>query len=266
MSYFPILSKLKLTCSLILVLMTMPFFSYAQGKEDKLPESFFGEWVEDYAQCEFASILSIADSEGGLLVSGLDWYSTEVKVTNKDDVYTLTINGESEEGDFVTEINIKMGEEGTLIYSYPESDEIKLVKCNLEGDFGFEEAEMEAMEVVDEEFEVEEFNEVDTVSLENINIELLQGKWQSLEDEASYLVIEGDRMKNYYGGMEDELIIISDTCMNESDSENDLPKEKNRYISNPNMDMCWYIDFLDATNLSLIYMSRGNFHNYRRVE
>jgi hypothetical protein len=159
-----------------------------------------------------------------------------------------------------------MGEEGTLIYSYPESDEIKLVKCNLEGDFGFEEAEMEAMEVVDEEFEVEEFNEVDTVSLENINIELLQGKWQSLEDEASYLVIEGDRMKNYYGGMEDELIIISDTCMNESDSENDLPKEKNRYISNPNMDMCWYIDFLDATNLSLIYMSRGNFHNYRRVE
>ena len=270
MSYFPILSKLKLTCSLILVLMTMPFFSYAQGKEDKLPESFFGEWVEDYAQCEFASILSIADSEGGLLVSGLDWYSTEVKVTNKDDVYTLTINGESEEGDFVTEINIKMGEEGTLIYSYPESDEIKLVKCNLEGDFGFEEAEMEEMEVVDEEFEVEEFNEVDTVSLENINIELLQGKWQSLEDEASYLVIEGDRMKNYYGGMEDELdnemIMISDTCMNESDSANGLPEEKNRYLSNPNLDMCWYIEFVDTISLTLTHTATGNSLTYKRIE
>lgn len=42
-------------------------------------------------------------------------------------------------------------------------------------------------------------------------------------------------MKNYYGGMDDELdnemIMISDTCLNESDSENDLPEEKSKYLS-----------------------------------
>jgi hypothetical protein len=106
--------------------------------------------------------------------------------------------------------------------------------------------------------------------LESINLELLQGTWQSLEDEASFLVIEGDRMKNYYGGMDDELdneiIMISDTCMNESDSESDLPEEKDRYLSNPNLDMCWYIESVDATNLILIYTARGNTLTYRRVE
>ena len=103
-----------------------------------------------------------------------------------------------------------------------------------------------------------------------MNIELLQGKWQSLEDEASFMVIEGDRMKNYYGGMDEELdnemIMISETCMNEADSANGLAEEKNRYLSNPNLDMCWYIEFVDATNLSLIYMATGNTLTYRRVE
>jgi hypothetical protein len=84
------------------------------------------------------------------------------------------------------------------------------------------------------------------------------------------MVIEGDRMKNYYGGMDEELdnemIMISDTCMNESDSVNDLPEEKNRYLSNPNLDMCWYIEYVDSTSLSLIYMATGNTLTYRRVE
>ncbi|MFN5337248.1 MAG: hypothetical protein ACK5C2_08280 [Bacteroidota bacterium] len=54
--------------------------------------------------------------------------------------------------------------------------------------------------------------------------------------------------------------------MNESDSENGLTEEKNRYLSNPNLDMCWYIEFLDENNLTLIYMARGNTLNFRRIE
>jgi hypothetical protein len=238
-----------------------------------LPSDFYGYWVEDLAQCEVAPILSIVDSEEGLTVSSLDWSSNVVEVQNKGDFYTLLIKGSSEEGDFETEINVKMGEEGNLIYSFPGLEETNLVKCDLGDNVVFVEVEMEEMEgleLVEAELEVEEFDMVDTVSMENINIELLQGKWQSVEDESSYLIFEGDRMQIYTEGMEDEMedeaFMISDTCMNESDGSNDLPQEENRYLSNPNLDMCWYIEVLDANNLSLIYLSRGNQLTYKRVE
>jgi len=243
--------------------------------DSELPLYFYGEWVEDLAQCEVASILSIVASEEGLVVSGYEWSADEVKVENNGDFYTLLIKGSSADGDFETQINIRMGEDGTLFFAYPESDETQLVNCNLEGDgefvdVEFVEVEMDELELVDTVFAVEEFDMVQIDNLESINLELLQGTWQSLEDEASFLVIEGDRMKNYYGGMDDELdnevFIISDTCMNESDSESDLPEEKDRYLSNPNLDMCWYIESVDATNLILIYTAKGNTLTYRRVE
>jgi hypothetical protein len=243
--------------------------------DSELPLYFYGEWVEDLAQCEVASILSIVASEEGLVVSGYEWSADEVKVENNGDFYTLLIKGSSADGDFETQINIRMGEDGTLFYAYPESDETQLVNCNLEGDgefvdVEFVEVEMDELELVDTVLAVEEFGMVQIDDLESINLELLQGTWQSLEDEASFLVIEGDRMKNYYGGMDEELdnevFIISDTCMNESDSENDSPEEKDRYLSNPNLDMCWYIESVDATNLTLIYTARGNTLTYRRVE
>lgn len=243
--------------------------------DSELPLYFYGEWVEDLAQCEVAFILSIVASEEGLLVSGYEWSADEVKVENNGDFYTLLIKGSSADGDFETQINIRMGEDGTLFYAYPESDETQLVKCNLEGDgefvdVEFVEVEMDELELVDTVLAVEEFEMVQIDDIESINLELLQVTWQSLEDEASFLVIEGDRMKNYYGGMDEELdnevFIISDTCMNESDSENDLPEEKDRYLSNPNLDMCWYIESVDDTNLTLIYMARGNTLTYRRVE
>lgn len=250
---------------------TMVLDSY----DSELPLYFYGEWVEDLAQCEVASILSIVASEEGLVVSGYEWSADEVKVENNGDFYTLLIKGSSADGEFETQINIRMGEDGTLFYAYPESGETQLVNCNLEGDgefvdVEFVEVEMDELELVDTVLAVEEFEMVQIEGLESINLELLQGTWQSLEDEASFLVIEGDRMKNYYGGMDDELdnevFIISDTCMNESDSESDLPEEKDRYLSNPNLDMCWYIESVDATNLTLIYTARGNTLTYRRVE
>lgn len=255
--------------------------------DSELPLPFYGNWVEDLSDCGGVSLLSIDYSIDGVLVSGLDWYSREVKVENIGDVYTLFIKAESEDGEFQSEINIKMVEEGELIIINPESEDAKLVKCELlmQADFPEEELEVDSVqleeietveEVVDLEVlavtgvEVEELEMENNTDLEFIFIELLQGKWQSLEDEDSFMVIEGDRMKNYYGGMDEELdnepIILSDTCMNESDSENGLPEEKNRYLSNPNLDMCWYIESLDENNLTLIYMARGNKITYRRVE
>ncbi|MFM7628018.1 MAG: hypothetical protein ACKO44_00745 [Algoriphagus sp.] len=255
--------------------------------DPELPLPFYGNWVEDLSDCGGVSLLSIDYSVDGVLVSGLDWYSREVKVENMGDVYTLFIKAESEDGEFQSEINIKMGEEGELIIINPESEDAKLVKCELlmQADFPEEELEVESVqleeietveEVVDLEVlvetgvEVEELDMENTTDLEIFDIELLQGTWQSLEDEDSFMVIEGDRMKNYYGGMDEELdneaIILSDTCMNEADSANGLPEEKNRYLSNPNLDMCWYIEYLDENNLTLIYTARGNKITYRRVE
>lgn len=234
-----------------------------------LPLIFYGSWVEDLSDCNGVTPFSIVNSEEeGLLISGLDWYSTEVKVTSTDSYYTLTMKGLSEEGEFDTEIIIGMDEDENLIVSVDGGETgSKLVKCNpinneYDGvDMGPEVSDLQ---------EIEDSEVGDSVVSEPINIDLLQGKWQSLEDEASFIVIEGDRMKNYYGGLVDELdnemIMISDTCMNEADSANGLAEEKNRYLSNPNLDMCWYIQFVDATNLSLIYMATGNTLTYRRVE
>ena len=227
--------------------------------ESELPPYFFGNWVEDLSQCEGVPPFSIDYSDGGVLVSGLDWYSTEVEVENNEDFYTLTIKGLSEEGEFEAEIIILMDEEENLIVSVDGGETgSRLVRCDLIADEEF-------VELQDEEFDM-----VDSLSFEPVAIELLQGKWQSLEDENSFMIIEGDHMKNYYGGMEDvldnEMIIISDSCMNESDSDNDLPEEKNRYLSNPNLDMCWYIEYLDENNLTLVYMARGNALNFRRIE
>lgn len=182
-----------------------------------------------------------------------------MEVENNEDFYTLTVKGLSEEGEFEAEIIILMDEEENLIVSFDGGETgSKLVRCDLIADEEF-------VELQDEEFDM-----VDSLGFEPVAIDLLQGKWQSLEDEDSFMVIEGDRMKNYYGGLVDELdnemIMISDTCMNESDSDNDLPEEKNRYLSNPNLDMCWFIEFVDENNLTLVYMARGNTLNFRRIE
>lgn len=235
----------------------------------ELPVLFYGNWVRDISQCEGVPILSLDYSEDGVLVSGTDWYSTEVKVSTTDGSYTLTIKGLSEEEEFDTTLIIEMDEEENLMVS-EGVETVKLVKCDFLQDEEGVELEFEELQLITNDIELLPLELENKIETENFRIELLQGKWQSVEDEFSFMIIEGDRMKTYYkkmeDGMEDELIIISDTCMNEYDSENDLPKEKNRYLSQPDMDMCWYIDYVDATSLSLIYMARGNFHNFRRVE
>jgi hypothetical protein len=238
---------------------------------NELPLPFYGNWVEDLSECNGVPPLSINYAEGSFLVSGLDWYSSEVKVTYQDDYYSLTIKGLSEEGEFETEIIIGMDEEENLIVSTDGGETGSLlVKCDPISSEEIVALSDEEMTLGDVGLDVEEFDIDNSLAMDTFNIELIQGKWQSLEDEASFLVIEGDRMKNYYGGLVDELdnemIMISDTCMNEADSANGLPEEKSRYLSNPNLDMCWYIQFVDATNLSLIYMATGNTLTYRRVE
>ena len=111
-------------------------------------------------------------------------------------------------------------------------------------------------------------NNISTAGLKS-NLELLQGKWQSTDDTSNYIVFDKDRRKEISEGMdnwEDEQFVISDKCLNDNDKANDVPAEKDKYISCAESDLCWYIVDLNATNLTLSYMGRGNTLSYKRVQ
>jgi hypothetical protein len=100
-------------------------------------------------------------------------------------------------------------------------------------------------------------------------VELIQGKWQSLEDESNFLVFEKNERKEISDGMDSwdvEPFVLSDKCLNESDSNNGIELEKDRYISCMESDLCWYIVDVNRDFLSLSYMGRGNTLRYKRAK
>ncbi len=228
---------------------------------------FYGNWVEDLSECNGVPPFSLNYSEDGLLVSGLDWYSTEVKVTSKEGYYTLTIKGLSEEGEFDTEIIILLDEDENLIVSVDGGETgSKLVKCNpinneYDGvDMGPEVSDLQ---------EIEDSEVGESVVSEPINIDLLQGKWQSVEDEAKLMIIEGDKMIIILSGGSDAYVdemnfIVSDSCKNEIAA--DLVEKVNGYISVLSLDLCLSISSLDATDLQLVNWNDFNLYKYKRVK
>jgi hypothetical protein len=101
------------------------------------------------------------------------------------------------------------------------------------------------------------------------NFELLQGKWQSTDDKTNILVFEKNHRKEISEGMDKwdvEEFILSDRCMNESNKNMEVEKEKDRYISVLKSDLSWYIIKLSSDTLSLSYMGRGNTLTYKKVK
>ena len=101
------------------------------------------------------------------------------------------------------------------------------------------------------------------------NLELLQGKWQSTDDETNFLKFENNHRMEIAAGMSewsDEIFTLSDNCINESDKTKDLKPEKDLYITSESSDMCWYIIDLNEEILTLAYMARGNTLAYKRVK
>jgi len=99
--------------------------------------------------------------------------------------------------------------------------------------------------------------------------ELIQGKWQHIDDTSNYLVFEDNYRKEIAGGMsswDEEEYTISDGCLNESDRANGIEKEEDKYLSCKKSDLCWYIIEVDEENLMLSYMGRGNTLTYKRVK
>jgi len=101
------------------------------------------------------------------------------------------------------------------------------------------------------------------------NLELLQGKWQSTDDETNFLKFENDHRMEIGAEMTewtDEIFVLSDKCTNDLDKNKDVKAEKDRYITSQSSDMCWYIIDLNEEILTLAYMARGNTLSYKRVK
>jgi len=99
--------------------------------------------------------------------------------------------------------------------------------------------------------------------------ELIQGKWQSVDDRTNFLVFDKGERKEIGGGMktwEAEEYILSNKCLNESEKENGFEPETDKYISCKESDMCWYIVSINNNFLTLSYMGRGNTLKYKRVK
>ena len=98
---------------------------------------------------------------------------------------------------------------------------------------------------------------------------MLQGKWQSLEDKMNVIMFNQNERKESSDGMktwDKEVFILSDKCSNESDQNNGMDLEKDKYISCKESDLCWYIVLINKDLLTLSYMGRGNTLKYKRVK
>jgi hypothetical protein len=228
-----------LILSIVLFSMILSSSVYGQDKENELPNQFMGDWVETLSQCEISPLLSISMVDNQLVVSGYEWYSDEVKVKKNDKYYTLLLKGFSEGEEYESELNIKMGVYGNLIIVTEESEETSYIRCG------------------------EQDNEE-----EPFDIGLLQGKWKSVDDESNFLIFENNLRKEIYVGFtewDEEIFVVSEKCLNEFNMEDNLIKEKNRYISCSQSDLCWYVHTLDSDTLILGYLGRGNLLTYVRV-
>jgi len=99
--------------------------------------------------------------------------------------------------------------------------------------------------------------------------DLLQGKWQSLDDKTNFLVFDKNLRKEIAKGMKNwdsEPFNLSNKCLNESDKEMIGEPEKDKYISCNQSDMCWYIITINKDFLELSYTGRGNTLKYKRVK
>ena len=90
-----------------------------------------------------------------------------------------------------------------------------------------------------------------------------------MDDKTNFLMFDENERKESSDGMktwDNEAFVLSNKCLNESDKDNGLGLEKDKYISCMESDLCWYIVSLNKDFLTLSYMGRGNTLKYKRVK
>jgi hypothetical protein len=92
------------------------------------------------------------------------------------------------------------------------------------------------------------------------NSQLLQGKWQSLDDKTNFLVFTKNLRKEIAHGM-DSWDVEKYTLSKGSGNSTYI----NQVIDNKNVSI-WGIESLNSKELTLVYLGRGNYLKYRRVK
>jgi hypothetical protein len=112
-----------------IIFFSIPGTIFGQDRINNLPDDFYGDWVEDLAQCEISPILRLEFENGELLVSGYEWGANEVKVQKMGSYFLLLMKGYSEGEEFESEMKIRMGNDGNLILLDSEAIENRLIRC-----------------------------------------------------------------------------------------------------------------------------------------
>lgn len=93
---------------------------------------------------------------------------------------------------------------------------------------------------------------------------LLQGEWVSVDDPNEHLTVSGSERSGHYDGADTgiDYLSIQDSCDDETGAGPYL-----RATDSAHGDIyCYAIETLDANDLSLFYLPRGNLLEYQRVE
>ena len=102
------------------------------------------------------------------------------------------------------------------------------------------------------------------------NLNMLQGKWQALDDKSVFLVFENNHRKEKGGNeqsWDDEVFVLTDNPMSEGKEVSDQIAEDTYFIYCAKSDMCWAIEELTAQKLVLVFKNgRGGLLEYRKVK
>ena len=96
--------------------------------------------------------------------------------------------------------------------------------------------------------------------------QLLQGKWQSTEDAKSVIELNGHRYIDYYDGKQlgTAAFVLDRACPSTPGAGQ--PGDNEKFLVEPQEDMCWEIVNVDDESLELSYTARGNTLNYRKIK
>jgi len=100
-------------------------------------------------------------------------------------------------------------------------------------------------------------------------LEMLQGRWSSLEDKKTFFQIEGDRQIDIYGRdiLDTAAINFYDECPKRISTE-DEKRRSGKYLTvqvRPNDFYCYSIDKISTQQLTLTYLPKGSILRYKKV-
>jgi len=96
------------------------------------------------------------------------------------------------------------------------------------------------------------------------NIDKMQGKWQSRDDQAAVIGIDGDQFTSWYDT--EKLSTGTLTFVNNCDEQAAEPEGDYFVVRDQSGALCYYLSHVDRALLEYSYVRRGNTLSYTRIE